>query len=75
MQGQSVLHMKINFVNPNQWPDVKTIFLGDSQQSGTILLQNILCQAPSTNPVLREASYLQRLGCAYKYGKADYGTI
>jgi hypothetical protein len=47
-------------------------YVGGSQRAGTTLLQILLCQAMSTNPMIREASYLRGLVQVYSYGKSDF---
>ncbi|MEZ6062822.1 MAG: sulfotransferase [Planctomycetaceae bacterium] len=37
------------------------IFIGGSQRTGTSIMQQLLCQLPSTNPYVYEASYLRQL--------------
>lgn len=49
-------------------------FVGGGQRSGTTLLQTILCQDPSVNPLIQEAKYLRHLVQAYKFGKMHYET-
>ncbi|MCB0323283.1 MAG: sulfotransferase [Bdellovibrionales bacterium] len=41
------------------------IFIGGAQRTGTTLLQQILCNSPTTNPMLQEATYLRMLVQAY----------
>lgn len=49
-------------------------FIGGSQRSGTTLVQTILCQDPSVNPLIQEAKYLRHLMTAYRFGKAQFKT-
>lgn len=51
---------------------MNVFYVGGSQRSGTTLLQNLLCQAESANPMIREASYFRALVQVYKYGKDDF---
>lgn len=48
------------------------IFVGGSQRSGTTMLQTLLCQDPSVNPLIREAKYFRHLVNAYAFGKQAY---
>lgn len=47
-------------------------FVGGSQRSGTTLLQTILCQDESVNPLIQEAKYLRHLVTAYRFGKHQF---
>jgi len=49
-----------------------TFFVGGSQRAGTTLLQQLLCQDKTVNPMTREASYFRVLVQAYQYGKHDF---
>ncbi len=49
-----------------------TFFVGGSQRAGTTLLQQLLCQDKTVNPMIREASYFRVLVQAYHYGKHDF---
>ncbi len=48
------------------------IFVGGSQRGGTTLLQTLLCQDKTVNPLLQEAKYLRHLVGAYRFGKAQF---
>ena len=45
-------------------------FVGGAQRTGTTLLQSVLCSAPETNPLIREAKYFRLLVQAYWHGRA-----
>jgi len=47
-------------------------FVGGSQRSGTTVFQELLCQDPATNPMVREVSYLHRLVEAYRFGEEEF---
>ena len=47
-------------------------YVGGSQRSGTTLLQTILCQDGSTNPLIHEAKYFRHLVAAYRFGKRAF---
>ena len=47
-------------------------YVGGSQRSGTTLLQTILCQDGSTNPLIHEAKYFRHLLTAYRFGKRAF---
>ena len=49
-----------------------TFYVGGSQRSGTTLLQTILCQDGSTNPLIHEAKYFRHLLAAYRFGKRAF---
>ena len=47
-------------------------FIGGSQRSGTTMLQTILCQDESVNPLIQEPKYFRHLISAYKFGKDSF---
>ncbi len=48
------------------------VFVGGSQRSGTSMLQLLLCSSPTSNPMIKEASYLRYLVEAYVKAKSDF---
>lgn len=50
------------------------LFVGGSQRSGTTLLQTILCQDDTVNPLVPEAKYLRHLVAAYRFGKQTFAS-
>ena len=53
---------------------MSSIFVGGSQRSGTTLLQTLLCQDETVNPLIGEAKYLRHLLVAYRFGKMNFST-
>lgn len=47
-------------------------YVGGSQRSGTTLLQTVLCQDGTTNPLIHEAKYFRHLLAAYRFGKRAF---
>lgn len=49
-------------------------FIGGSQRSGTTMLQTILCNDGTTNPLIHEAKYFRHLVSAYRFGKQMFAV-
>ena len=50
------------------------IFVGGSQRSGTSITQQMLCQLPTANPYLYEASFLRQLVSCYSDARNNFNN-
>lgn len=51
---------------------MSVIFVGGSQRGGTTLLQTLLCQDRTVNPLIQEAKYFRHLVAAYRFGRGQF---